>query len=370
MPEAGETAGITLGAEFEVYQDQNSGHYLGTVVARELSASSTTLYAKSGFALEGDGVALKSCAGTEERVRVHVADGSLKKIIKEIDPNQRITRLVGRDRAEFGMALENGKVVFNIHDPDVTKHGLIRMPYILEPTVEALSPVIRAAAHFYWHRRRTLKTGRGVLAEKVKIEMTKLKLERVEYDEELKPVGVYRPTTGGRKGGKVFELQTDKLYGWNIINYCKVPLYPALFYFDNSDWSIGEYQPVFQAVMILIRYSILEPYYLPPFAGGIVDPPLKGERHLTVGYGDSGWVPHTFFLREGQKVDVGILKLFLSTTQVNLSHVAQSSPFKGVPTSTGSRGTEKAVLPTNFKLPLPWDTIEIPVIQRRADKYW
>ena len=65
MPDAGEAAGITVGAEFEVYQDINSGHLLGTVVASEISAFSTMLYAKeSRFALERDGVALKSREGT------------------------------------------------------------------------------------------------------------------------------------------------------------------------------------------------------------------------------------------------------------------------------------------------------------------
>ena len=108
---------------------------------------------------------------------------------------------------------------------------------------------------------------------------------------------------------------------------------------------------------------------MPPIAGGIVEPPLKGERHLTVGYGDSGWVPHKFFLREGQSVDVGILKLFLSRKQVNLSHVAQSSPFQVKAVSTGSRGSTEVVLPEPTNFPLPWDTIEIPVIQRRVDRY-
>lgn len=109
---------------------------------------------------------------------------------------------------------------------------------------------------------------------------------------------------------------------------------------------------------------------MPPIARGIVEPPLKGEGFLTVGYGDSGSVPHSFFLRKGQKVDVGILKLFLSRKQVNLSHVAQSSPFKDV----CGRGSSEAILPESKNLPLPWDTIEIPVVQRRhgADnlKYW
>ena len=244
MPDAGEAAGIAVGAEFEVYQDRNSVHLLGTVVACELSAFSTTLYAReSRFALERDGVALKFRAGTEEQVRIHVADGSLKNLVKKIDPNRRIVQLVERDRADFGMALVNGKVVFNIYDSNVTKFGLTRMPYILDPNLETLSPVIRAAAHFYWHRRRTLQTDRGLLAEKVKIEVTELKLVRVEYDHELKRVGVYRPIASGRRGGKVFHLQTETTYGWKIINNCKMPLYPALFYFDNSDWSISEYHP-------------------------------------------------------------------------------------------------------------------------------
>ena len=246
MIDAGEAAGITVDAEFEVYQDHNfaSGDLLGIVIARESSAFSTTLYAKGrGFSLEGHGVAFRSHVGTEERVLIHVTDRSLKNLFKKIDPNRRIVQLAERDRADFGMGLENGKVVFNIYDPDVTKYGLTRMPYILEPTIEAISPIIRAAAHFYWHRRRTVQSDRGQLAGKVKIEVTELKLVRVEYDDELKPVGVYGPTASGRKDGKVFNLQTGTTYGWKIINSCKMPLYPALFYFDNSDWSISEYHP-------------------------------------------------------------------------------------------------------------------------------
>ena len=229
---AGEAAGITVGAKFKVYQHQNPGYLLGTVVAREVSAFSTTLYAKEfGLAL-GHGVAVKFPAETEERVRIYVADENLKDILKRIGPDQ--IQLVERNRAEFGMALENGKVVFNIYDPDVTKHGLSRMPFSLEPTFEAISPVIRAAAHFYWHRRRTPQTGRG-LAKNVEIELNEMEME---YDDELKPFLI--PITE-LKVGKDLRLQTETLYGWTIRNKWATPLYPSLFYFDNSDWSISEY---------------------------------------------------------------------------------------------------------------------------------
>ena len=140
---------------------------------------------------------------------------------------------------------------------------------------------------------------------------------------------------------------------------------------------------------------------MPPIAGGTVEPPLKGGGRLTVGYGDSGWPPHTFYLREGQKVDVGILKLFLSRKEVNLSHVPQSSPFAPVGggttvpssslqtvvpigghsttpslqiVSSRSHGTARACRTVasdsedfdSANLPLPWDTVEFTVVQRCA----
>ena len=81
-----------------------------------------------------------------------------------------------------------------------------------------------------------------------------------------------------------------------------------------------------------------------------------------MGYGDSGSVPQAFFLREGQEVDVGILKLFLSRKQVDLSDVAQSSPFNSI----GARFTPPVKEKEPAKLRFFWDTILVPVAQRRA----
>ena len=82
-----------------------------------------------------------------------------------------------------------------------------------------------------------------------------------------------------------------------------------------------------------------------------------------MGFGDSGSVPHTFFLREGQKVDVGILKLYLSRKQVDLSDVAQRSPFESI----GARSIPPDKVKGPTKLRFLWDTVLIPVVQRCAD---
>jgi hypothetical protein len=261
--DVGEVAGITVGTEFDVYQNQNSGHLqlVGTVVARELSASSTTLYAKEStslrFAPGRDSVALKSRAGTEERVRIHVVDKSLKDLVKKIDPNQiQLVQVEQRDDgAEFGITLENGKVVFNNYDSDVVKHGLTRMPYTVKPTLEALSPVIRAAAHFYFHRRRTPHTGRG-LAKKIEVEVNELE---EDFDEETNPIYNPGPTTASFdwKVGEELNLQTGTIYGWKITNNwaSTVPLYPSIFYFDNSDWSISKYHHQWSVMVLIFIFS-------------------------------------------------------------------------------------------------------------------
>ena len=249
MPGVGTARGISLGAEFEVYQNQDSDQLLGIVVARELSPFSTTLYAKeSRFALKGDGVALQTSTGTGEHVlRIHITDEGLKALVEKVertDLSHRTIQLVERDQAEFGMALEDGKVIFDIFDPRVTKYGLTRMPFSLEPTLEAISPVLRAADNFYWHLRRTPRvendTEKG-LANYVEIEVAEMERDGITYDNDLEPVS---PTRTGWKRGKDFDLQiidSGTIYGWKIINNSSVALYPALFYFDNSDWSISEW---------------------------------------------------------------------------------------------------------------------------------
>lgn len=147
-----------------------------------------------------------------------------------------------------------------------------------------------------------------------------------------------------------------------------------------------------------MMFNLLATYYHPPTARGIVDPPLKGYQYLPVGYGDSGTVPYTFFLREGQNVDVGVLKLFLSRKHVDLSGVAQCSPFgaqtrytapatvKGLrkevdlsdvaqPTPLvpiGVRSTVPAKEKGHIVRPRPrefhWGTILVPVVLRRGDR--
>jgi hypothetical protein len=101
----------------------------------------------------------------------------------------------------------------------------------------------------------------------------------------------------------------------------------------------------------------LEPYFQPPTAVDNVDPPLRPRGSLTIGYGSGGGAPFEYRLRDSQDVDVGFLRLFISTEPADLSGIEQLSPFEGV---RESRRRNRSPGGT-------WSIMLITVVQRRKD---
>ncbi|CCM00516.1 uncharacterized protein FIBRA_02550 [Fibroporia radiculosa] len=344
---AGAAHGITANARFAIYPDQDSSlkqDPLGTVIAHPPEPFKTDVYAEgSNFTLETEGFALQTRAGDEEDLKVHVALDekltfifqALAKEMQRTDPARRtIIPVEKKEAAKLDIALEDGSVVFNILHSVTSQYGLTRMPCTIKPSFNAVQLVIYAAANFYWHLDR--KSTSGSLQNFVNIEFKRLKkLREVDHD----GYNVLLEDGPNLIRSSVIDLQVDDTaqYGLKIINNSKVPLYLSVFFFDSSDLSIDS-------------------WYEPPTASGTVDPPLRGKSFFTIGYGNSGTNPRDFYLREGQKLDVGFLKVFLSTEYVDLSHIPQPSPFD----------RDRASRQAPRKPQEAWDTILIPVIQRSA----
>lgn len=107
--------------------------------------------------------------------------------------------------------------------------------------------------------------------------------------------------------------------------------------------------------------SATELFYKPGTAKhGHVDPSVGPHGQLTIGYGSSGWMPQCFHAREGRPVDVGLLKLFVSTQWIDFSDIEQASPFDGYPRGHTSH-SQPYISPNT-----PWDSISVPVVQRGA----
>jgi len=251
--DAGTIHGITNGARFALYNDRNevwTHSAVATLTASNPQAFTTHLVPLAHsppFDINSQAFALLIRAGEQEDLRLHVQlDEKLLSVFQALademqidDPAQPKFMLVEKETADLDVTSIDGHIVFNILDPLVKIHGLNRMPFsIPTDTPGAISIVLRKAAHYFWHLRRT-GNGRG-LQSQVEIEFTRLEDVEEEYDEDLNPIR--RPCGPNLINDGVVNIVVEEnaIYGIKLTNKWSKPLYPSLFYFDNSDLSISK----------------------------------------------------------------------------------------------------------------------------------
>ncbi|KAJ6622313.1 hypothetical protein B0H10DRAFT_907875 [Mycena sp. CBHHK59/15] len=118
--------------------------------------------------------------------------------------------------------------------------------------------------------------------------------------------GAMNPDKNNIFNKNIARLVASQNYGIKIVNKSDYSLYPYLFSFDPSDYTI-------------------EPLYQPPFTAETA--PLKPGGFVTIGYGGAGGAPLQFQAPEGAS-DACFLKLIVSTQNIKLDHMVQSSVFK------------------------------------------
>ena len=253
--EAGTVHGITDGAIFALYTNRSLVSMqvpVATLKASNPKGDTTILVPLPESAqpdIDKQAFGLLIEAGEKESLRIHVEPNEkLKRILEEIaeerekyDRTQPKVILVEKENAELDIAVDGEKLVFNITDQLVRTHGLHRLYGTTPLILESVRPVIRKAAHYFWHLRRTGNTKH--LQSLVDIEFRRLEEVDEEYDEMFNPIR--RPYGPNLIKDGVIDIVVEKeaLYGIKIVNKSKVPLYPSLFYFDNSDLSICMWFP-------------------------------------------------------------------------------------------------------------------------------
>ncbi|THU80313.1 hypothetical protein K435DRAFT_972820 [Dendrothele bispora CBS 962.96] len=348
--EAGEAHGITKKTEFEVYSDRKMSTPIGTVVADETTPFNTrcSVFKSSPFTLFSPAYALQTHVGEEQDLRLFVEmnDDFISLFVRlgqemhRTDVGKRSFLLLNNidDEPNLALTVKDGIVQFHVIEQMCQQYGLICMPFddIRADESEYLLSILRSAADFYWNLHHSNKSGK--LLPFISFECLKL----VESGRLTDDFGeILEPEENGcnlNVGGTIIvDVDEPVKYGFRINNNSKVPLYAALFYFDMSDLSVV-------------------PYYLPGTAAhGQVDVSLPANGSLTIGFGDGGAEAYDYYLRKNQKVDVGFLKLYLSTEYVDYSHICQDSPFDRKRASTVERPKKREL----------WDTLIIPVVQQQ-----
>ncbi|KIM23672.1 hypothetical protein M408DRAFT_250848 [Serendipita vermifera MAFF 305830] len=363
--EAGTAHGVTEKTRFTIYEEisdypskaqgvfvvQSTDLIRSTLVP--LSDSGTTIATESRTHLKPNLFALLEKVGEEGDFRLHIEDTELHQFVQNtLEEAQnsplsnrypRTIALVDKKIAQFTLGVEQDYVTFGILDPSVTTCGLNHMPFRVKRNV--LASVIQYAAHFDWHLHRVVSTAVPTFQKSVRLEFTKIYKRNGALEVDKSNLNV---------NNRIDLVVGEDKYGIKLVNNSDKNLYPYLFFFDCSDLSI-------------------ECYYDSPTARvSERGAPLRAGGALTIGYSATGWAPWSYSLRqpesienglimqEGQDVDVGFLKLFLSSDPLDLSHMVQHSPFKS-PLTAGSRGGKKEPFETlGF-----CETRIIKVIQRK-----
>ncbi|KDR74093.1 hypothetical protein GALMADRAFT_71556 [Galerina marginata CBS 339.88] len=345
--DAGSAQGITTGAEFAIYPPNNDERQTQVGVATVASVGAfRSILTSPDSLISQPYVAVQTKTGQKEDFRLFSPSGdSFHDVYKSIHENadydkynlHNITLVNSPSIAHLGATVENNKVIFEMKDEKVTRHGFYHRFTPLDATdLDSVAWVLNRAAHFYWELNRANSDARST---SIRVEFYKLKETKTEADE--LEYGEYCPLQPDLCQNQIVNFTVDDEdapYGLKLINNTTHDFYPYLFYFDNSDLSIT-------------------PYYVTPearhYRGDI--PLKKTHGSLTLGYGSGGVGPFSYALRQNQDVDVGFLKLFVSTKPIDLSHVPQPSPFEAT----------RALKSFSPKPKDAWDTVLIPIIQRR-----
>ncbi|THH06053.1 hypothetical protein EW146_g9733, partial [Bondarzewia mesenterica] len=212
----------------------------------------------------------------------------------------------------------NGELLIDRLDVHISTYAdrVVRVP--LDGKLDRLPSILDAIAHFNFHLGRSHSSGvlRGAsdIREDDPLKGVTMEMHRLSggilWDRKPKEDAENLLIDNRAK----LSLDEGAPYGIKIVNRSTLDLYPYLFYFDPSDYSIQTWWEPQSKTMN------------PPLAGCESQPDSQ-PKEVTIGYGAGGGDPIEFYLSPGAQSDTGFLKLFVTTKWVNMDWISQGSPF-------------------------------------------
>ncbi|VDB86219.1 unnamed protein product [Peniophora sp. CBMAI 1063] len=238
-------------------------------------------------------------------------------------------------------ATRDGRIEYLIRDSLIREHGIEKLNATTLPTHEDIHPVLVAASRFFWHLRRSPTSSERLEDGPISIEI---------YSVVNQSLASFWTTSYGRSGEDTVQSGIANVvadgrtpYGITVKNTSHKPLYLWLFYFDCSTLSITEYygsnakRPIYPGGQLLIGDGPNEDY--------------------------QGGLPFVFWVPPGQELDVGLIKTFVTTEDVDLSWIAQASPFEDSGAHCSNVQVRARRSTANDEV-AQWSTALITVVQR------
>jgi hypothetical protein len=264
----------------------------------------------------------------------------------------------------------NAEAIFRLCDPQAISYGVAELKHRKPALQHEVETVLFAAAQWNWHLRRTNPHSANVIFPTLETQ-NMVSIEIMKIAEKVKFSGTRNLSNRGRKflpgphvnlnmGGVAdFVAQETDLYGIKLINNMGVPLYVRMFYFDATDFSIGEFPP-FCLSLICAQMTNLGhtgDMFGHSTSNCRADPDLLPYGEVMIGDGGEGGAPLKFTITPGNEIELGYIKVFWSTDPLELDNLEQESAFK-MKQNVGSRKVLKGGVVRD------WGSVVLTLVQR------
>ncbi|KIJ46649.1 hypothetical protein M422DRAFT_778362 [Sphaerobolus stellatus SS14] len=307
---AGTIDGVALGDEFAIYPDRTLCESPGKMLFKlQVQRSCTISDFETVFPLLNSTdiplkpgsypVAVRTRNGQE--VELRMLDDRCRDKLKKIQHPGVLLVVTKSIQHMFGLDFdEQGQVCLRLFcSDDLQKYGLPRqIPY--KPPVD--KQILLAAAHYHRCFKYVAKTTPDISLDFRKAIIIEKELEMCTVSE-TQAIGENLIN----KGMVEITPQTEDRYTLTITNKSNKDLTLNVLYFDHMDLSISS-------------------FFTPNLAGKFeADATLKAHDCITVGDGSGGGPPIKFTFSEGNNLELGYLKVFLTSENVDLSNLQQDS---------------------------------------------
>ena len=248
--------GICLGAEFTVYDNEeqlSSGPILAVLVVTSVSPFDSILDVLPSigpFTLPITAIAFQTKAGKDQELKLYVPfEEAYLSVFEAVllhmqgtGPNpQTITLVENRSVATLAAVLREGRITFDICDPRIKEGGMLPIPHAqVNPAAKDVLNALEAAVHYFYHLKRTQKN--ALVDEHVTVQLFKLERSKTLINEATGG-HVLLPSGNNLIVDKQISLDLCEHiyldYGFCIKNNSTLDLFPNIFYFNDSDLSIG-----------------------------------------------------------------------------------------------------------------------------------
>ncbi|KAF8717493.1 Caspase domain, partial [Rhizoctonia solani] len=268
----------------------------------------------------------------------NAASNAIKGTIHEVGYVMEQDRNRADLELDFYSRAAKPEVVFRLRNPIAETYGISELKYRKPASREEIETVLFAAAKWRWHLERTNRYPQNRSPQIDPMTMMRI-ATRVRGKREYldKPV-----TMPAQRGMIEFVARGNDLYGVELISRSKLPLYIRMFYFDATDFSIGD----------MFGQTV---------ANGAEDATIPVGGKIVIGDGRDGGSPLKFGVSPESRAELGYLKVFWSTIPLEVSDMAQKSAFKMRPGSIGRAVGRAEVQPTH-----DWGTMCLALVMKAA----